>query len=335
MKKLYVEMPTGALRESFIPKHIREYAEKYFDVTYNETEVHPEKAELNKILKDYDAVITGWGTKTLDEEALSGNDRLKLMLHTGGTVGNYVDDYTYEHGVKVLSGNIMYAESVAEGTVAYMMVGLRRIPTYVQMVREGGWPSQTAVSEGLLDRTVGIISLGTISRKVVEMLQCFRVKIKIYSSYKPEDEFMEKYNCEMASLDEIFETCDIISVHSALNDKTRGMIKKEHFEKIKDGALFMNTARGGVIDEEALIEELKKNRFNALLDVYYQEPLAEDSPLRTLPNVIPMPHMAGPTVDRREWITKALIDEAVKFFDGETESEFEITHEVSKRMTKM
>jgi len=335
MKKLYVEMPAGELRESFIPKHIREYAEKYFDVTYNEAETHPEKAELNKILKDYDAVITGWGTKTLDEEVLSGNDRLKLMLHTGGTVGNYVDDYTYEHGVKVLSGNIMYAESVAEGTVAYMMVGLRRIPTYVQMVREGSWPSQTAVSEGLLDRTVGIISLGTISRKVIEMLQCFRVKIKIHSNYKPEDEFMEKNNCEMASLDEIFETCDIISVHSALNDKTRGMIKKEHFQKIKDGALFINTARGGVIDEEALIEELKKNRFNALLDVYYQEPLAEDSPLRTLPNVIPMPHMAGPTVDRREWITKALIDEAVKFFNGETESDFEITHEVSKRMTKM
>ncbi len=335
MKKLYVEMPKGELRESFIPKEVREYAEKFFDVTYNEKESHPELEELKEILKDYDAVITGWGTRTIGADVLPGNDKLKLMIHTGGTVGNYVDDYTYEHGVKVMSGNIMYAESVAEGTIAYMMTGLRRIPNYINMVREGDWPSQTAIAEGLLDKTVGIVGMGTISRFVIKLLKNFRVKIKIYSGYAPEEEFMKEYNCEMASLDEIFSTCDVISIHSALNDRTRGMIKKEHFEKIKDGALFMNTARGGVIDEEALIEELKKNRFNALLDVYYQEPLEKDSALRTLPNVFPMPHMAGPTIDRRKYITKALIDEAVKFFNGETESEFEITHEVSKRMTKM
>ena len=104
---------------------------------------------------------------------------------------------------------------------------------------------------------------------------------------------------------------------------------------LKDGALFINTSRGPVIDEAALIEELGKPRFRAVLDVYTEEPPAQDSELRKQENVYPMPHMAGPTLDRRPLISKALIDAARDFFDGKMDSKLEITEEMARRMTKM
>ncbi len=335
MKKVLVSIPNGKVKSTFVPKEICEYLEMYFDVTYNELDRQFSKEELAEVLHGFDAIITGWGHPMLGREVLEGNDRLKMIVHTGGTVGNLVDSYAYEKGIRVFSGNNLYAESVAEGTVAYILMALRRLPDYIEMVRKGEWRTESDLWEGLLDRTVGIVGLGTISKIVVRMLQPFRVKLKIYSHYEIEPEFCEKYNVEVVSLDEIFSTCDVVSVHSALNPENRGLIGKHHFEMLRDGSLFLNTSRGAVIDETALIEELEKNRFRAVLDVFCQEPLAFDSKLRSLENVYCIPHMAGPTLDRRKWITKALVDEMRKFFDGAEEFELEISEEFAKRMTKM
>ncbi|MBR3810726.1 MAG: hydroxyacid dehydrogenase [Agathobacter sp.] len=334
--KVFVAIPKGtAVFDTFVAEEVRAYLEEHFEVTYNELGRRHTKEELKIILQDFDAVLTGWGNSMLDRECLEGNDRLKLIVHTGGTVGNLIDDYVYQKGIKVLSGNKLYAESVAEGTIAYMLMALRKIPDYIEAVREGNWRTEADLWEGLLDRTVGIVGVGTISRIVIRMLQTFRVKIKVYSHYEVEPEFLEKYGCELATLDEIFSTCDIVSVHSALNEENRGLIQRKHFEMLKDGSLFINTARGAVIDEEALIDELQKNRFSAVLDVYIKEPLPQESRLRSMKNVYPLPHMAGPTLDRRKWITKALIDNMLAFFDGTDELGLEISEEYAKRMTKM
>lgn len=335
MKKVLVTMPAGEIRDSFMPQHVCAYLEQFFDVTYNTADRHMTQEELKKALADCDAVMTGWGNAMLDRNVLEGNERLKLIVHVGGTVGNLIDSYAYEKGIRVFSGNQMYAESVAEGTIAYMLMGLRRIPDYIDSMRLGGWRSDIAVWDGLLDRTVGIVGMGTISSYLIKMLQCFRVKIKVYSHYPLDREWIEKYHCEQASLEEIFATCDVVSVHSALNVQNRGLIQKEHLELLKDGALFINTSRGDVIDEQALLEELAKKRFMAIVDVYHEEPPAQDSPFRHLPNVYPIPHMAGPTLDRRAWISKALTDEMRRFFDGEEHFELEITSDLAKRMTKM
>lgn len=335
MEKIFVTIPDGNVRNTFMPEYVRKSAEEMFDVTYNETGRQLTGEELKGILADYDGVITGWGSAMLDKSVLENNDRLKLIAHTGGTVGNLVDEYAYEKGITVMSGNMLYAESVAEGTIAYMLMAQRRIPDFIERVRGRQWRDEGVLWEGLLDKSVGIVGLGTISRIVIKMLQIFRCKIKVYSGYDIEDSFIEENHCEVATLDEIFSECDIISVHSALNDKTRGLVTKSHFEQIKDGALFINTARGAVIDEEALIEELKKNRFRAVLDVYVTEPLTENSLLRTLPNVYALPHMAGPTSDRRDYITKELLKEMQGFFDGAKNSYLEISAEFAKRMTKM
>ncbi len=335
MKRVLVTIPVGKVRSTFLPKHICEYLEEKYEVFYNETESQFTGEELKKLLHGYDAVITGWGSAMLDEQVLKGNNRLKLIVHTGGTIGNLVDEYVYHNGIRVFSGNRLYAESVAEGVLTYMLMALRRIPDYIRLVKEGGWRTEGDLWEGLLDKTVGIVGLGTISAILIQMLQAFRVKIKIYSHYPVAQEFFDQYHCEIASLEEIFSTCDIVSVHSALNGENRGLIRREHFQLLRDGTLFINTSRGAVIDEAALIEELKKNRFRAVLDVYMEEPLALDNDLRKLENVYAVPHMAGPTLDRREIITKALIDEMSRFFAGERCFTLEIDENIAKRMTKM
>lgn len=334
MKKVLVTLQDGVLKDTFMPKEVCAYLEEHFDVTYNEVGRSYTKEEIAVKLLEHDAVITGWGTTMLNRDVLEGNDKLKLIVHTGGTVGNLVDEYAYQKGIRVLSGNNLYAESVAEGTIAYILMALRRIPDYIEVVRNGEWRASDALWEGLLDRSVGIVGLGTISKIVIRMLQPFRVKIKVFSHYEIEPEFLEKYGVEAATLDEIFSTCDVVSVHSALNDENRGLIGKRHFEMLKDGSLFLNTSRGRVIDEEALIEELEKNRFRAVLDVFWKEPLAVDSKLRSLKNVYCIPHMAGPTLDRRKYITKALIDDMRTFFNGAEKLDLEINEEFAKRMTK-
>lgn len=335
MKKVLVTLPDGVLKDTFMPEEICSYLEQHFNVTYNDLGRKYTKEELATKLLEHDAVITGWGATMINREILESNERLKVIVHTGGTVGNLVDEYVYQKGIRVLSGNNLYAESVAEGTIAYMLMALRRIPDYIENIKNGDWRTEADLWEGLLDRTIGIVGLGTISRNVIRMLQPFRVKIKLFSHYKVEPEFVAKHNIELATLDDIFSTCDIVSVHSALNDANRGLIGKQHFNMMKDGSLFLNTSRGAVIDEEALIEELEKKRFRAVLDVFCKEPLDSDSKLRNMENVYCIPHMAGPTSDRRKWITRALIDEMCRLFDGAENLDLEISQEFAKRMTKM
>ena len=331
--KIFVSMPVGsAVTNSFFTDEARAYIEGKYEVIYSDSEAHLSPDEIIEKAADCDVIMTGWGHTVLTYDILK-NTKIKLIAHTGGTVANVADQSVYENGIKVFSGNIIYAESVAEGVIGYMLTGLRRIPYYVDKVRNGEWHEPTPLTEGLLEQTVGIIGLGTISRYLIKMLQAFNVNIKIYSSYKIDEQFLKENNAvQVTSIEEIFSSCKIVSVHSAMNEKNRGMIGKEHFDLLQDGALFINTARGAIIREDEMIEALRENRFRAVLDVYCQEPLDLDSPLRKLENVYCIPHLGGPTIDRRGSVTKALIDNVGKFERGE-EAELEIKLEAAKRMT--
>jgi phosphoglycerate dehydrogenase-like enzyme len=154
----------------------------------------------------------------------------------------------------------------------------------------------------------------------------------LYSSYPPDEEYCKRYNVTPATVNEIFAKCKIVSLHSAMNERTRGMIGKEQFDLLQDGSLFINTARGRIVKEDEMIEALKENRFTAVLDVYYDEPLEKDSPLRSLDNVYALPHVAGPTHDRRPYIASAVIDNIIKF-EKDEEMVLEISKNVAARMT--
>ena len=329
--KVFVSIPKGnGVFDTFIDKDVQKYMEERVEVKYSPYEGMVTPEQFTEQVKDCDAVITGWGHPQISYDMVKGTN-IKLIVHTGGSVGSLVTPDIYQNGIRVLSGNLMYAESVAEGVIAYMLMGLRKLPDYVYRIKNGGWHEADDYSKGLLDRTVGIIGFGTISKFLVKKLQVFNVKLKLYSSYPIDKEILKECNAEQVSLEEALK-CDVVSLHSSMNEKTRGMIGAEQFKLIKDGALFLNTARGRIVDEPAMIEALKEERFDAVLDVYYSEPLESDSELRKLKNVYCMPHMAGPTIDRRPIITMQLIDNLMLYNEGK-EMPLEIDSKYAARMT--
>lgn len=329
--KVFVSIPEKSdVFNTFIDKDARKYLEKRFEVSYLKGEKQLAEESFREAVCGCDAVITGWGHAFITQDMLK-DTFVKYIAHTGGSVASLVSQEVYQKGVRIFSGNEIYAQSVAEGTVMYILMGLRRAPDYIKKVKNGGWAQSGDYTKGLLKRNVGIIGFGAIARHLVQKLTPFDAKIKIYSSHAIDKDFLERYNASQVSLDEALK-CDVVSLHSALNEKTKGMIGKEQLRKIKDGALFINTARGRIVDEKALICELEKNRFDAVLDVYENEPLQKDSPLRRMENVYPMPHMAGPTIDLRQYITIKLADNLLEAKDGKI-TPLEISGEYAKRMT--
>lgn len=329
---VFVSIPQNTeVNRSFFPEWIRDYLAERCDVKYSPLDRQIVPEEMVQYAADADVIITGWGHPTITKEMVAKTN-VHLVVHTGGSVGSLIDPDIYDIGVRVISGNDLYADSVAEGTLAFMMAMLRQIPDYVDNIRNGGWNFQENCTEGLYNQRIGIIGFGAISKRVVQLLRPFNVNIKIYSGYPIDEQFLHDNNAKQVTLDELFSTCRIVSLHSSMNEKNRGLIGKEHFERMENGAIFINTARGAVVREEEMIEELKKQRIRAVLDVFCQEPLPVNSPLRRLPNVYCIPHKAGPTYDRRAFVTKCLIDDIVRF-ENKDDLSLEIKKEYSKRMT--
>lgn len=323
--KILVTMPVGVIRDSFITTDVIEKLSNMGDVIWNTSQEQFSKEELREKVRDVEVCITGWGCPRLDEYVLESAANLKMIAHTGGSVSNLVSHFLYERNIRVVSGNQIYAESVAEGVIGYIVSSLRDIPFYDNEMKNGGWRPDDYYNEGLLDQTIGLIGFGMIAKYLVKMLSPFRVKVKVCSGHIDEATLLE-YGMEKASKEEIFKTCKIISLHSALRPETRHMIDKQLLQMIPHGSILINTARGGLIDEGALAEELEKAKFKAVLDVFEAEPLPAESKLRKMKNVILIPHMAGPTIDRRKRVTLELMEDIIRLFNGE-----EPIYEISKQ----
>lgn len=330
--KIAVLMPENNTRATFFAGEAAREIERMGEVWWNPGTAALTGAALADALAGADIAVTGWGCARMDEDALARADRLRLLVHTGGSVAPFVSEALYARGVRVLSGNEMYAESVAEGTLAYMLTGLRRIPAYAQRMREGGWSREADETEALLGRTVGLVGLGAIARKLVPMLRPLRVDILAYDPFVGDELFASLGIERVDDLGELFSRSRVLSVHLPRTKDTWRIIDRALLERLPPGALLINTARGAVIDEEALTDAIEAGRIRAVLDVFDQEPLPADSRLRRLDGAVLMPHMAGPTRDLRPLITRALLEDARRFLAGE-KPRFEIGQAYGMSMT--
>lgn len=313
---ILVTMPAGEKRDTFITEFSMERLQSLGNVTLNPYERDYTTDELKEALKGIDIVFCCWGSAQYNEDLLSAADSLKVIAYCAGSVAGVATPAVYEKGIAMLAANCVFAESVAESCICYTMVGLRRIEHYSSNVRKGLWRDVLFYNEGIMDRTIGLVGFGAIAKKFVEFLKPYRNKILVYSGHLTEEE-AKKYGVTRATLEEVFEKSDVVSIHQGLNDRTYHMVKREHLDLMKEGSLLVNTARGAVIDEKELIEVLKTGRINAVLDVFEEEPPAPDSILRKLPNVTILPHMGGPTIDRRQYCVTKLVDDIEKLMAGE------------------
>lgn len=296
-KKLVLYAPVRSHTERvFRPETFERFLD-LFDVKVNELDRNWTIEELEELIPGYEALVTGWGVSPLSGGFFERADRLRIIAHSAGSVrylfpGELWQKYVVPRKICVFSANHAVAWNVAEATIGYMITVPRRIFDHALHIRNGGWRELPRNGQFLLGSTVGIVSASAVGRLVIEMLEPFHCKVLLYDPFVSEWE-AGRMGVQLSSLEEVFERSDIVSVHAPLLPATENLIRREHLQKLRDGATLINTARGKIIDRDALFEELKKGRFFAALDVTDPEPLPPDDPLRKLPNVIITPHISG------------------------------------------
>ena len=329
--KIYITMPHTPTSDSFLTPRTLELLNAMGEVEQNPYDHQLTVDEVVELAHDADVLITCWGTCKYYKQDIERLPNLKLIAHFAGSVAPVVDQSVYETDVKVISGNDVFAKSVAEGCLCYTLAALRRLEHYMDVMRTGGFKETVFYNRGLFGKKLGIVGFGAIARHFLNLVRWFDLEVLIYSSHLTDEE-AAKYGGRTASLEEIFSECDVISIHASNTPKTRGMITRELLARLKPDALLVNTARGAVIDEPAMFEMLLDGKFYAALDVYAEEPPAPDAPIRQCKNALLMPHMGGPTMDMREVVALEVSKDIARMMRGEA-LQYEITAAAAARMT--
>jgi len=263
----------------------------------------PEDKKL-ALAKDADFILTANSSFTMDMLRACPKMRFIQLLSAGF---EYVDvKVVGERGIPVANNGGSNGTSVAEHAIALMLAVYKQLVPMWKNVEAGKWRSGL-IGEDEWDiegKTVGIIGLGRIGGRVAERLRGWECKVVYYDVVKFPASRDKELNVRPVSLDELLRTSDIVSVHVPLNDQTRGMIGEREFGLMKRNAIFINTCRGPVHNEAALIKALREKRIAAAgLDVLEQEPTPLDNPLLKMSNVVVTPHLAGASMDT--WMRSA------------------------------
>jgi len=289
------------------------------------------KDDLIALLAEADGCITSWDVAALDGDVLAAAPRLRAMAHMGGSVQRFVSEAVWQRKLHVTSAAAALARDVAETTVGLMIVAAKRIWPLGQHVREGGWRASPAwPARELHSSVVGLIGAGNVGRAVIELLRPFQARVLLYDPFVSEEE-AGRLGVMKAELPELVRRADIVSLHAPAKADTHHLLSRALLAAMRDDAVIINTARGALIDEQALIDELAKGRLFAFLDVTDPEPPALDSPLRRLPNVVVTPHLAGCIADCGR-MGEMAVEELRRFFSGEP-ARFQITPEQFGRIS--
>ena len=289
------------------------------EVAHHRGDEPASKQELMAVLARADACLTSWGVAPLDADVVAAAPRLGHVAHMGGSVKRFVSTAVWERGIRVTSAAVALARDVAETTLGLMIVGRKRIWPLGRHVRDGGWRDRPVWdrwdARELSRSTVGLIGVGNVGRHVIDLLAGFETTILVADPYLGDDA-AERLGVERVELAELMDRCDTVSIHAAANDETRHMVNAEMLGRLRDGAVLINTARGSIIDEPALIDELAKGRIFAFLDVSDPEPPASDSPLRSLENVVVTPHIAG-CIENCHRMGELAVEEVGRYLAGQ------------------
>lgn len=271
-----------------------------------------------EVLRDADVIMSGWGGPKMDEDFLAAAPNVKALFYGAGSVKGLVSDAAWERGIIITSAYAANAVPVAEYTLSQILFCLKRGWQMAMMIkRDGAYPHPRPTVPGAYRTTVGIVSLGMIGRKVCELLKNFDMKVIAYDPFASAQDAAE-LGVELCSLDELFARSDVVSLHTPWLKETEGMITGAHFESMKEGATFINTSRGAVVNEPQMIDVFNKRPdLFAVLDVTYPEPPQPGSPLYTMPNVILTPHIAGSMDLECNRLGRYMVEELQRYLNGE------------------
>lgn len=285
--------------------------------------------DYRKMLSEAQALITGWGTMRLTQPLLAGATRLRLIAHSAGPVKNLIDESAYERGIRVTTAASANAVSVAQYTVSMMVMMLKQVPWISAAYAKGDMDEvkrRRSVVRELMDMDVGIVAASRVGREVIHLLKSYpRLKLKCYDPYLSAKE-ADQLGVVPVSLQDVCR-CEVVTVHAPQLPETHRMFNSRMLALLPDHGVFINTSRGSLVDEDALAHELSRRPLYACLDVTDPEPLSPGSPLRTAPNVVLTPHIAGAVQQACKDMGQLVIDEIIRFFRGES-LQYEITHQM-------
>jgi phosphoglycerate dehydrogenase-like enzyme len=278
----------------------------------------PSLQAIEQALGRAQVLITGWGTPSLPLADWSPEaSPLRLVAHTAGTVKQLVPVVAIERGLLVTHANDSLADAVAEFTIGAMIMAYRGVFAASDRLRAGIAQFDANRSRELRGSTVGIIGASAIGRRVLALLAGFGTRCLLYDPYCSQ-EVAHSLGAELVDLDGLLRTSQIVSFHAPITPETIGMLGAREFALMQDHALFINTARGVLIDPAALLAELQTGRISALLDVTDPtEPLPRDSLFLALPNCTVLPHIAAATYEARQRQSQITIDEVLRFLDNQ------------------
>lgn len=268
--------------------------------------------------KDADMIVVVY--TNINEKVMEALPKLKYigLLSTGF---NHIDlEATRKNNITVTNVPGYGSDAVAQHALALLLEVTNRTGFYNKDVKKGRWGEVGSwhfedypVIE-LKDKTIGILGLGKIGLQAAKIYKAMGMKVLAYN--RSQNDQARKY-LDYVGLDTIFEKSDIIDLHLPLNDGTENIINKKSIEKMKDGVIIINTARGGLIDESALIEAIENGKIYGVgLDVVRKEPIADDNPLLKYDNIIITPHMAWGARETRQRLMDIASDNIKAFIDG-------------------
>lgn len=295
---------------------------KHFDITINQEDRQLTKKELIEGVKGKDALLSLL-TDPIDKDVVDANPNLKIIANYA--VGYNNIDLTATKDIIVTNTPGVLTDAVAEHTVSLLLSIAKRIPEADKFTREGkfqGWAPLFFLDTEVTGKTIGIVGLGRIGTRVAEILyKGFNMKIFYYDPSKNK-QFEKKFKAKYLPMKEILKKSDFVSLHVPLTPETKHLISKKEFSLMKKTAFLINTSRGPVVDEEALIDALKNNKIaGAALDVFECEPDIVCNPnnytiFKNLQNIIVTPHTASATIEARSKMAEIVAQNIINVLKG-------------------
>ena len=258
-------------------------------------------AEIVTALRGVDGILSlnGIGATEITTEALRAVGTVRVAAISHWWHGGHVPATAMWRaaGVEVIDASDATTEAVVEWVLAAALMGVRRLVEFDRRMKAGDlWCEPGRRDAGLLgESVVGLVGVGRVGRVAAARFRAFGATLIAYDPFLS-DADAAALGIRRVPLDDLLRTADVISVHMAVTDATRGLLGARQFAAIRDGAVFINSARAAILDTGALVAALRQGRFHAYLDVYDTEPLPVDDPLRALPNAFLTPHIAGDTL---------------------------------------
>ena len=315
-----------SLREKILSSQDLAKLEGFAEVTLNPEDRDMPEGEAARFLAGMDGAMSSWQVTPLTSAILETAPDLKIWAYGAGSIKGKICDEAWEKGVIATSAAAAIADDVAELTMGFITIGLRRVVQYMRQMRANEKTVKDE-SRSLYRRTIGVVGASQVGIRVMRLLAPYDVRILLYDPFLTQEQAGD-LGAELVDLATMARESDVVTCHAPKLPETHHMWSATLLRLMKDDGVLVNTSRGDNIDEEALVEELKKGRLFAFLDVTSPEPPLPESPLRQLPNVVLTPHVAG---QRSYRIGASVVEELRRCFAGE-EQLFRVTRDMLDRL---